>query len=119
MSGGPQFVSNALWLDVELRPPAEFIAGAMQITVMGAAKRHRIFIADFETEASWLRKPEVMGVGWLTPANHTGLRGNELAVTLVAPPPSLWRDGVIFKSRLCCRDWIGGRGPFTRADFSV
>jgi len=58
----------------------------MQVTVMGAAKRHRIFIADFETEASGLRKSKVVGVGWLTPANHTGLRGNELAVTLVAPP---------------------------------
>ena len=89
----------------------------MQFTVMGTAKRHRIFVAHFETEASWLRKPEVVGVGWLTPANHTGLRGNELAVTLVAPPTSLWRNGVIFKSGLCCRDWVGRRGPFTRADF--
>ena len=89
MGGGPQFVRDGLWLDAELPPPTDFVAGPMQIPVMGAAKRHRIFVADFETEPSWLRESEVVGVGWLTPANQTGLRGNKLAVALVAPPTGL------------------------------
>ena len=88
MGGCPQFVGNAFWLDAELRPPADLIAGPMQVTVMRAAKRHRIFIADFEPEASWLRKSKVVGVGWLTPTNYTGLRGNKLAMALVAPSTS-------------------------------
>ena len=97
MSCGPQFVGDALWLDAELRPPSHFIAGPMQVAVMGATKRHRVFIADLEAKASRLRKAQVMGVRWLAPANHTGLRGNKLAVALVAPPSRLWRHGIILK----------------------
>jgi hypothetical protein len=34
----------------------------MQVAMMGAAKRHRKLITDFEAEASWLREAQVMGV---------------------------------------------------------
>ncbi len=93
----PKFVSDAHWLDAELPPPSHFIAGPMQVAMMRAAQRHREFIADLEAKASGLGKAQVMSVRWLAAANHTGLCGDKLAVTLVAPPPRFRRHGIIFK----------------------
>jgi len=45
----------------------------MQLPVMTAAERHGELVADFETEGSGLSEPQVMGVGWLPPADETGL----------------------------------------------
>ena len=49
---GPKFVGNAHRLDAELRPPSHFIAGPMQVAMMGATERHRELIADLEAKAS-------------------------------------------------------------------
>ena len=93
----PKFVGNALRLDAELRPPSHFIAGPMQLAMMGAAERHREFVADFEAKASRLREAQVMGIRRLAAANHTGLCGDKLAMAFVTPPPRFRRHRVIFK----------------------
>ena len=89
MRCGPKLVSHGHRLDAELGPPADFISGAMQVAMMGAAQRHRELIAGLEAKASWLREAQVVGVRRLASANHAGLRGDKLAVTFVAPPPRL------------------------------
>ena len=99
MHGGPKFVCHAHRLDAELGPPADFISSAMQVAMMRATERHRELIADLEAKASWLREAQVMGVRRLASANHAGLRGDKLAVTLVTPPPCFMCHGVIFEHR--------------------
>ena len=97
MRCGPKLVSHAHRLDAELPPPSDLVAGPMQIAMMGTAERHRELIADLEAKASWLREAQVVGIRRLASANHAGLRGDKLAVTFVAPPPRLWRHGMIFE----------------------
>ena len=58
-------------------PPGHFIAGLMQLPMMTSAERYSEFVADFETERSGLRKPQMMRVGRLPAANEAGLRGHE------------------------------------------
>ena len=72
----------------------------MQIAMMRATQRYRELIADLEAEASGLRVAQVMGVRWLAPTNHAGLRSDKLAVTFVAPPPGFGCYGIIFESRV-------------------
>ena len=45
----------------------------MQVTMMGAAQRHRELIADLEAEASWLREAQVMGVRRLSSAHNVAV----------------------------------------------
>ena len=61
----------------------------MQLPVMTAAKGHGELIADFKADGSWLRKPQVMRVGRLPPADETGLRGDKLQMGFVAQPLGL------------------------------
>ena len=65
-------------------PPREFVAGLVQLPMMPAAKRHCELIAHFEANCPGLRKPQVMGIGWLPAADEARLRSNELQVCLVA-----------------------------------
>ena len=58
----------------------------MQLPVMTAAERDRELVADFETEGSGLREPEVMRIGRLPPADQAGLRVDEPQMGFVAQP---------------------------------
>ena len=51
-----------------------------------------IFVADLAAERARLGKANVMRFGGRTAANDAGLRGDELAVLLVAQTDSLRRD---------------------------
>jgi hypothetical protein len=42
----------------------------MQLPMMTAAERYGEFVADFETQCSGLRKPQVMRIGRLLAANE-------------------------------------------------
>ena len=55
----------------------------MQLAVMTAAERDRELIAHFEADRSWLRKTQVMWIGWLPSADQTRLCRHELQVRLV------------------------------------
>ena len=42
--------------NLKIGPPSEFIAVAMQVSVMVAAQWHGEFVTDLAPEGSWLRK---------------------------------------------------------------
>ena len=67
-------------------PPDLLIAGLMQLPVVPTTERHRELIADFETDCSWLSKPEMMRIAWLPAAHQAWLRGDKLQMRLVAQP---------------------------------
>jgi hypothetical protein len=60
-------------IDVQVFPPSHFIAGLMQLPMMTGAERYRELVADFETQRSGLRKPQVMRIGRLPAADQAGL----------------------------------------------
>ena len=71
--------------------------------MMHAAERHRELIADFAAECPGLCEAQMMGVGGLAPAHHTGLGRDKLAVELVAQSARFGRDSVVLEiGRLCC-----------------
>ena len=55
--------------------------------MVGPAERHRELVAHLATERPRLRKPKMMRVGGLTPADKAGLRGNKLEMRFVAVTP--------------------------------
>ena len=57
--------------------------------MMPAAERHGKLVADFETERSGLRKPQMMRIGRLPAANQAGLRGHKSQMRFVAKTPGL------------------------------
>jgi hypothetical protein len=69
----PKSLSDVEYIDLEALPPDHFIACLMQLTVMAAAERNGELVADFETKRSGLRKPQVMRVTGLPPADEAGL----------------------------------------------
>jgi hypothetical protein len=54
-------------------PPSHLIAGLMQLPMMPAAKGNGELIADFETQGSGLREPQVMRIGRLPAADEARL----------------------------------------------
>ena len=71
-------------LKIQLFPPIYFIAGLMQLPMIPTAKGHGELITDLHADGSGLGKAQMMRIGWLSPANETGLRGNQIKVCLVA-----------------------------------
>jgi hypothetical protein len=61
----------------------------MNLAMMTAAERHGELIADFETQGSGLRKPQVMRIARLPAADEAGLRGNKPQMGFVAKTPRL------------------------------
>ena len=62
MSLAPEFVSDAHRIDAELCPPSNFVSGAVQLAMMGAAERNGELVAHLLAQACWLRKAQVVGV---------------------------------------------------------
>jgi hypothetical protein len=60
-------------IDVESLPPRQLITGLMQLPMMTTAEGHSEFVADFKTDRSRLRKPQVMRIGWLSATYQAGL----------------------------------------------
>ena len=73
----PKCLSDVHWFDFQTLPPDHFIASLMQLSMMTAAERYGEFVADFKTERSGLREPQVMRIGWLSAADEARLRGNK------------------------------------------
>ena len=69
----PQLLGDWQGIDFQILPPDHFIASLMQLPMMAAAERYGEFVADFETQRSRLRKPQVMRIGRLPAADQTGL----------------------------------------------
>ena len=80
----PKPLGNWQGIDVEAIPPSHFITGLMQLPMMTAAERNSEFVADFETQGSGLRKPQMMRIGWLSATDEAGLRSHEPQMGFVA-----------------------------------
>ena len=61
----------------------------MDVPVMRSAQRYREFVADLESHRARLGESQMVGVGGASPADQTGLRGNEFEVGFVAEPTRL------------------------------
>ena len=61
-----------------------FIASAMQIAVVHAAKRHSELITDLAPKRTGLPKLNVMGIRGMPAANKTRLQTHEIPMRLVA-----------------------------------
>jgi hypothetical protein len=68
-------------------PPGDFVSGAMVVTVMNSAQRHRELVAHLQSHRPRLSESEVMSVSGASPADQTGLRCYEPEVGLVAESP--------------------------------
>ena len=69
----PKTVSCLESIDPQALPPGLLIAGLMQLPVMPAAKRHGELITDLKTDRPRLRKPQMMRIGRLPPADQARL----------------------------------------------
>jgi hypothetical protein len=56
----------------------------MEFTVMEATDRNSVLVADLSAERARLGEAEMMRLAWSPPADHAGLRCDELAMLLVA-----------------------------------
>ena len=69
----PKAFGNFKCVNLEALPPDDFVAGLMQLAVMAPTERDSEFVAHLHAERAWLRKAQMMRIGWLTSADHTRL----------------------------------------------
>ena len=86
----PKLARQRDGLETGFRPPVRFLAGAVQFAMMCPAQRDGEFVADLEAETAGLRKPQMMGIAGLAPANEARLFGHEPQMGLV---PQATRHG--------------------------
>jgi hypothetical protein len=55
--------------------------------IVGAAQRHREFVAHLAAQRTWLRETKMMWIAGLTAANEARLGGDEFEVCFVALSP--------------------------------
>ena len=70
-------------------PPGDLVAEAMDVTVMGSAKRHREFVADFAPHRARLSELQMVCVCGTSRADQARLRSYEFEVDFVAEPARL------------------------------
>lgn len=75
----PQILGDQKRIDIAVNrlPPFGFIAGLVQLTMMGAAERNGELIAHFEPQRAGLGKAQVMGIRGGAAAEQTRLRHDE------------------------------------------
>ena len=69
----PKTFCDLQCIDLQVLPPSNLIASLMQLSMVTAAERHGELIADLEADRPRLRKPQMMWVGWLPPADQARL----------------------------------------------
>ena len=60
-------------IDLQILPPSDLVASLMELPMVTAAKRNGELITDLETDRARLRKTQMVWIGWLSPADKTGL----------------------------------------------
>ena len=80
----PKLARESDGLETGFRPPVRFPAGPVQFAMVCPAQWNREFVADLEAETAGWRKPQMMGIAGLAPANEARLFGHEPQVGLVA-----------------------------------
>jgi len=69
----PKLPGDAKRIDLCFLPPGNFISGLMELPMMTAAKRDRIFIAHLYAERARLCEPQVMRVAGVAATNNARL----------------------------------------------
>ena len=69
----PKTVSCLESIDPQALPPCLLIASLMQLPMVPAAERHGELITDLKTDRPRLRKPQMMRIGRLPPADEARL----------------------------------------------
>jgi hypothetical protein len=95
----PKIIRHLKRRDLQIAPPRDLVAKAMQLLMMIPAQRHGKFVTDFASKGSWLRKSQVMRIAGRALADETGLRRDEGEMGLVAP---YGKDGFGRRSVLPC-----------------
>ena len=69
----PETFCDLPCIDLQVLPPSNFIASLMHQSMVTSAERHGELITDLEADRTRLRKPKMMWVGWLPPADEARL----------------------------------------------
>src|SRR6516164_7120528 len=83
----PELAGDLERIDLGRLPPRLLVTGALHLTVVHAAERHRELIARLPTERTRLGKSKMMRIRWLTAANqarHLDDRPQVLTVSVAA-----------------------------------
>ena len=83
-------------------PPSRFVATAMDLAMMAAAKRHGEFVAYFPAKCAVLTETQMMRIRRCAAANQAWLVGDESKVILVPDAARLGMDKFAFINGLCC-----------------
>lgn len=78
----PKLLGGFQRVDFESFPPRNLIASLVKLPMVPAAQRHRKFIADFKTDGSRLRKPQMMRIGGCRPQTRHGCEATNFKWTL-------------------------------------
>ena len=84
----PQLAGNLDRIDSCLPPPSNFVAAAVNLTMMSSAQRDGELVADLASERPALGEAQVMGVQAAT-ANQAGMLGHVSDVIAVTNPARL------------------------------
>ena len=88
----PEIPSHFDGLYLEVSPPRDLVAKAVQIPMMLTAQGHGELVTDLASEGSWLRKFQVMGIAGRALADETWLRRDEgeIGPCSAAALPCVW-----------------------------
>ena len=76
-------------INIRLLPPDRFVAGAMDLAMVPAAKRDRELIAHLTAQRPALDEANVVGVSRLAPADQTRMLSDKFNVLAIADPTRL------------------------------
>ena len=89
MSIAPKIFCQGKRINTGLFPPCEFVAKAVNLTVMAAAKRDGELVADLPPQGAWLRKSKMMGIRRLSSADQARTPGDIFDVMAIPNTPRL------------------------------
>ena len=82
----PKLASRFDRCNLNVSPPRDFVAMAVQVAMMFPAQWNSEFVADLASERSGLRKFEMMRITRRALADQARLRRDECEMGLVSPP---------------------------------
>src|SRR5579863_6742513 len=91
MRSQPERTSGEGRIDPGRSPPPDFIAAAVDFSMVSPTQRHRELIAHLASEGRGLGEPQVMRVRWSATTDQASLAGNELDVLPVPQAAWLWQ----------------------------
>lgn len=93
----PKSLRDRERVNIQVHPPCDFTARMVELAVMGAAERDRVFVTDLSAQGLRLSKFQVMGIRGRPAANQAWLCGDEPEVMGVTPARCSFNQ----KPRLC------------------